>query len=267
VAAILASVLHQRRWQVCTRPFPHIVARHVFAPDFYNQLDAAFGALLQRGLSESHDQSRLSRNIRNYDAYSTSFSHDMPAPLQIFISREWHDMLAQLAGVPATNDVAGGFHHHLRGSRSGQVHNDLNPGWFINAPLNGAVNLTQNDLCDYTTGHRRHAEVPAHQAVRAVAVLFYLHNAPWQEGDGGETGLYSDRDQPVGSPDKAIPPLNNTLLLFECRPNSYHSFIQNRVAARNSLIMWLHRPLGDAVQRWGEDSIIGWSRRADRAHS
>ena len=261
----LASVLNQRRWQVCTRPFPHIVARDVFTPDFYAELDSAFGGFLERGLSEDHDPARLSRNIRNYDAYSVSFAYDMPKPFQLFISREWHDMLARLAGVPATTDVSGGFHHHLRGSRSGEVHNDLNPGWFVDAAPNGAVNLTRNDLCDYTTGHRRDPRTPTHQAVRAVAVLFYLQNAHWREGDGGETGLYADRDQPVDAPDKAIPPVNNTLLMFECRPNSYHSFIQNRAAPRNSMIMWLHRPLGEAAQRWGEGAIVGWGGDAHRA--
>jgi Rps23 Pro-64 3,4-dihydroxylase Tpa1-like proline 4-hydroxylase len=86
----------------------------------------------------------------------------------------------------------------------------------------------------------------------------FLHNPPWREGDGGETGLYSRSSQPVSEPTKAIAPINNSLLIFECRPNSYHSFLSNRNGPRNSMIMWLHRPKNDVEQRWGSNSIIHW---------
>ncbi len=65
------------------------------------------------------------RNIRNYDAYSMLFDWSMPEPFRLFLSREWHDMLAHLSDVPSTGDVTGGFHHHRKGSKSGQIHNDL----------------------------------------------------------------------------------------------------------------------------------------------
>jgi hypothetical protein len=255
----LATVLHQRRWQVCTRPFVHFVARDLFAPRFYANLDAAFGEVFDRGLSEGQDATRFSRNIKNYDAYSMVFDYHMPEPFHIFISQEWHDMLAHLAGIPATRDITGGFHHHQRGSCSGQVHNDLNPGWFVDSSDPGGVNLSRNDLCDYNTGQVFDAGVQTHESIRALAVLVFLHNPPWQEQDGGETGLYGDSAQDVCSPTKAIPPINNSLCMFECRPNSYHSFIENRTGPRNSMIMWLHRPKTDALQRWGEDAIVGWS--------
>lgn len=258
----LASVLQHRRWQVCVRPYPHFVVRDVFVPEFYAQLDAAFGELLDRGLSEAHDPARFSRNIKNYDAYSMMFDWNMPEPFRFFVSKEWHDMLAYLTGIPATSDVAGGFHHHLRGSRSGQIHNDLNPGWFVNSSDGAGVNLTRHDLCDYSTGQVYQSSVQVHESVRALAVLLFLHNPPWHEDDGGETGLYADSWQPVSRPTKAIPPINNSLLMFECRPNSYHSFIENRGGPRNSMIMWLHRPKSDVVQRWGENAIIGWNGTA-----
>lgn len=76
-----------------------------------------------------------------------------------------------------------------------------------------------------------------------------------------KTGLYENSEQPIDEPTKTIPPVNNTLLIFECTPRSYHSFIQNRRSARNSIIMWLHRPKSDAIQRWGSDAIIGWGGR------
>ncbi len=70
--------------------------------------------------------------------------------------------------------------------------------------------------------------------------------------------MYESYSQAVDSPSKAVPPVNNTLFIFECRPNSYHSFISNRANVRNSVIMWLHRPKSDVIQRWGNDAIVGW---------
>ena len=257
----LANVLQNRRWQCCIRPFVHYIARDVFIPQFYAELDAAFGEMMNRGLSEHHDPARLSRNIRNYDAYSMLFDWNMPEPFRLFISTEWHNMLAQLADIPATRDVTGGFHHHLRGSRSGQIHNDLNPGWFVDAQEPGKLNLSRNDLCDYSTGEVHGTGYHVHESVRALAVLIYLHNQDWQEDDGGETGLYASSSQPVDSPTKAVAPVNNTLMVFECSPKSYHSFIANRKGPRNSIIMWLHRPTSDVIQRWGSDAIVGWGNR------
>jgi 2OG-Fe(II) oxygenase superfamily len=213
---------------------------------------------MARGLSKQHDPNRFSRNIRNYDAYSMVFSRNLPEPFRVFISREWHDMLAQLADIPATGDVTDGFHHHRKGSESGKIHNDLNPGWFVDSAYPGDVNLSCEDLCEYNTGRSNGSGYNVHESVLALAVLFCLHNAPWDSNDGGETGLYETYSQPVDSPTKAVPPVNNTLFIFECRPNSYHSFISNRANARNSLIMWLHRPKSDVTQRWGDNAIAGW---------
>jgi hypothetical protein len=254
----LSHVLYQRRWQACQEPFPHMVAYEVFTPDFYSWLDSAYGNLLALGLSETPAKGQFSRNISNYDVYSIGLSPDTPAPFNVFISRPWHDMLANLVGIGTTGDVNGGFHHHSAGSKSGQVHNDLNPGWFIDSSDPTQVNVAQNDLCVYTSGKTGVEGLQVHQAIRAIAVLFYLHNPPWTGAEGGETGLYSHQAQPVLNPDKTVPPINNSLLLFECRPNSYHSFLTNRTSPRNSIIMWLHRPVEDVLGRWGEKSIKQW---------
>jgi hypothetical protein len=65
--------------------------------------------------------------------------------------------------------------------------------------------------------------ISVHETIRAIAVLYYLHNPRWHPGDGGETGIYSYHRQPVLGPTKAVPPINNSLLLFECRSNSFIS--------------------------------------------
>jgi hypothetical protein len=235
-----------------------MVAYDVFTPDFYAWMDRTLGDLLALGLSETHDASRFSRNISNYDVYSMSLTPVTPAPFNVFTSKEWHDMLTNLLGIRTTGDINGGFHHHTPGSKSGQVHNDLNPGWFIDAANPNEINVSRSDLCVYSSGQLSDDRLRAHQTIRGIAILYYLHNPPWQPGEGGETGLYSHRRQSVLEPTKAIPPINNSLLLFECRPNSYHSFLSNQSVPRNSMIMWLHRPVEDVVRLWGEKSIAKW---------
>jgi 2OG-Fe(II) oxygenase superfamily len=78
----------------------------------------------------------------------------------------------------------------------------------------------------------------------------YLCNPDWIEGDGGETGLYGSREDPVDRPIAVVPPINNSLLMFECTPYSYHSFLSNGRSPRNSVIVWLHREKVEVLSRW-----------------
>jgi hypothetical protein len=96
------------------------------------------------------------------------------------------------------------------------------------------------------------------QVVRAVAMIFYVANGSWTEGDGGETGLFQSARQSLREPTARIPPEDNSILLFECTPTSYHTFLQNTRRERNSVIMWLHRTKNDAFSRWPEHSLEYW---------
>jgi hypothetical protein len=222
---------------------------------------AQFQELLQRGLSETHVSGKFARNIKGYDAYALSFSPALDGPLAIFVSREWHDMLARLLGIEATGDINGGFHHHLPGSGSGRPHNDLNPGWFVDSPRTDGINVSNYEKCDYNSGQIYKPGLKARETVRAAALLFYLNNPSWRQGDGGETGLYLDAGQAVDQPSEAPPPVDNSLLLFECTPHSYHAFLQNHRNPRNSLIMWLHRTKAEVERRWGGGSIVYWPKK------
>ena len=69
---------------------------------------------------------------------------------------------------------------------------------------------------------------------------------------GGETGLYGAGRQTAHTDSALIPPVNNSLILFECTPHSYHRFVANPGMVRNSIVMWLHCTEAHAVERWGE---------------
>lgn len=258
-AVDLAKLLANRRWLHREQPFPHFRAQNVFRPPVYRAMEAAFQSMLRRGLGTGDDPEQFSRSITGYDVYSVTLQRKLPPPFSVFLSRAWHDTLAALTGIAATGDLDGALHHHLPGSLGGLPHNDLNPGWFAAEAAPGEVNLSDNSVCAYRTGAT--AAPLVRETVRAAALLFYLNNRPWTPGDGGETGLYDSILRPTAEPILAVPPVSNSLLLFECTPYSYHAFMRNRYA-RNSLIMWLHRPRTEVEARWGEAAIVNWDRSA-----
>jgi len=257
----LALLIANKEWPVFDRPFPHCISLNVFVQDFYERIEASFRSILARGLAERPSPRQFSRTFASYDAYGAEIPLDLQNPLRVFVSRAWHDMLADVFKVRSTGDIAAGLHHHEVGSANGQVHNDLNPGWFVGHARQGDVNISNLNVCNYKYGECRGKGIIARETVRAVAMLFYVNNPPWHLGDGGETGLYETLRDPVESPVVSIPPLNNSMLAFECTPYSFHSFIGNRRSPRDCITVWLHRSKDDACARWGEDKIIRWQKR------
>ncbi len=252
------TVLQNRGWWRRQRPFSHFVGTEIFVPSFYAELEGAFRDVLSSGLHETRSFGKFARSGSGYDAYIYPFPPTLGGPLSFFISRGWHDLLASLAGVEATGDVSAALHHHEPGSSDGIVHNDLNPGWFVARPGTDGINLASSSVCNYNRGKPHQAGVTPIERTRAVAMIFFLNNAPWRPGDGGECALYSRQRNPA--PDAIVAPINNSILAFECTPYSYHRFLSNHTASRDSVILWLHRVRQHAVARWGESAIVKWSR-------
>jgi hypothetical protein len=247
----LGHSLSNRRWIWRAKPFPHLTARDVFIDSVYGEFEEAFRHEL------SKDQSRFARNMKGYDASGRVLESGYRGPFEIFLSRAWHDLIADIFQANVTGDVVVSLHHHEPGSKSGRPHNDLNPGWFIDRPRPDGINVADMPACNYEHGRTLDGS-KARATVRAIAVLFYLANPPWSPGDGGETGLYWSGCDPVERPVATVAPINNSMLCFPCTPYSYHSFIHNVRHPRNSLTMWLHAPKEDAVARWGEHTIVYW---------
>ena len=254
----LASLVASRRWLHRSDPFPHVVARDVFTPAFAAELEGAFNAILGRGLDAG--PGGFSRSIPGYDAFGHTFRAGARWPFSFFVSRTWHDLLCDVAGVRGSGQVFCGLHHHLPRSHSGSIHNDLNPGWFQAAAGPGEIVVSDQRKVVYASGEVLVPGVTPVGAVRGIAVLYFLNNGPWRPGDGGEIGLYSSYGDAIDRPPVAVAPHDNSLVLFECTPHSLHGFIHNRRAPRNSLIMWVHRPRADVEARWGARAIIDWPK-------
>ncbi len=251
----LESVLACRTWLRMQRPFPHVLARDVFTTDFYRDLEAHLRGILAAGLSETPDRTRFGRNISGYDAYSTGFDAQSTGPTALFLSPAWRDLLCGLFAVQRTPYVFAGSHHHPAGSPTGFVHNDYNPVWFVRS-RDGRIRSPEPTLCVYRTGQGPLPDSEKIEVVRGVAMLFYLMNDGWRQGDGGETALF--RSAHDSEPDITCPPINNSLIAFECTPRSFHTYLTNPRRPRTSIIMWIHRSMADAGLTHGINNLERW---------
>lgn len=255
-APYLGRYLAHHQWQLKSEPFSHVVAHDVFTEDCYSRLAVAFRSTLASAMHRGY--------LEDHDIHGTTLgSHhaEMFAPL---LSRAWHDRLASTFDVSATGHVLAGIHHHLVGGSEGFPHNDLNSGWFAGKPSAGEITLSSPLLLDYTSGHvlsRDLRAVDLVHTVRAVAMIFYLCNPGWRPGDGGTTALYRSAEDDMDHPVLEVPPINNSLLAFECTPESFHGFRSNTTSERNSIVLWLHRPLEYVINRWGRDAIVPYGLR------
>jgi hypothetical protein len=253
----VADLLANPRWTCRADPFPHVVATDVFAASFYRRLEVAYQSLLSRGLTERPSVARFARGYGAYGAHVFDLSRREAGPLDVFISRSFLDLVAEVVGVVPSGDVAGGLHHREPGGRDA-VRAGYNVVYVADRRRADGINEADPAGCDYRTGAGAPAETPPHAIVRAAAVLFSLSNPGWEPGAGGEMGLYRSRDDDVRTPARVIPPIDNSLVAFACTPASFHAFTANRVPL-NSVILWLHQEKAAAVDRWGAHRFEGWT--------
>lgn len=197
--------------------------------------------------------------MNNYTAYNMSLGPQEKSALALFTSRDWHDMVGGLFNTELTGEIDMSLHHHPAGSRGGWLHTDYSPGWFIDNANAEGIHLSSQEHGLYKTGRRTtDGAGRPWQRMRGIAMLFYLCNPGWEAADGGETGLYGSITDPVDRPAGRIPPLNNSIVLFECTPFSYHTFMGNPRRPRNAIVWWAHRDFDKAVQCWGKEKVSWW---------
>lgn len=251
----LAEVVANRRWVRRQTPFPHLVATNVLRADVYERVEAACRAVIAAPVGSTQG---LVRPSGRHDAYTRLIGPAAPEPLALFTSRAWHDLLCGATAVAGSGHVIGSLYHHAAGSASGTVHNDLNPGWFVRDASPHEVVIGDPSVCAYTTGKTMDSTLRPVMVARGVVMHFFVGNGSWRRGDGGAIGLYASPYDSVDAPAIVVPPLDNSLVVFECTPFSLHAFLGGHATARNIITTWLHRPYADAVALWGEESIVEW---------
>jgi hypothetical protein len=245
----LAEMNPSAEWCVYERPFRHIRAEQVFCKSFYQRLEEAFLFIRDYPNGSSGSETGFRKSGAAYDALIFPMSQSFASRFAPLFEHRWIDFLANMLGLPALEQIDGALHHIPINSRSGWIHNDFCSGWF-NAHHTGDVVFPDRKNCEYFTGASKSSEVESKEFVRAATMILYLQNDDWKEGCGGETGLYAC-SRPGSGDVCVVPPLNNSLLLFECSPHSYHALLRNPGCPRNSIILWLHCSVENAESRWG----------------
>ena len=260
-AVDLAQLLEPGSWEFCSDPFPHVRAERVFTADFHRELATAFDTILRGQRWPAWPEACFRRNMPGYDASAADLNGRVGWPFNVFVSRPWHDLFASLFAMSTNECMGGALHHHAPGSSDGYLHNDFCPGWFVDDGRPSEIVVADGDRCSYCYGTTAAgSNVAVRETVRAIAILYYLNNPEWSPGDGGETGLYRAASDTSDQAVVSVPPINNSLLAFECSPRSFHTFRTNR-EPRNSVIVWLHREKAEALAQWGEGSIVPWPVR------
>jgi hypothetical protein len=249
---VITDTLLSTTWWRRAHPFHHVIAEDVFRPEIYSQLVVAFRSTIERA-----EANRELRHTTNYGADIVPLGGEHKDDFSVLLDRAWHDLLADCVAIQHSGEIDAGLHRHKVGSGSGWVHNDFNPGFFHTVARPGEALLADRSLCDYKTGRCAAPGSSAVERIRAAAMIYFLDNQ-WSPGCGGDTGLYSRMFQDVARPDVRIPPRNNSMLVFECTPHSYHSYLTNRLYTRNSIILWLHRSREAGLDKWGATGVVRW---------
>jgi hypothetical protein len=97
-----------------------VYARDVFVPEFYRRPAEKFEWVRD-------ERPEAFTVVAGYSATGVPLTALREGPLALFLSREWHDLIA---GVATTGNMEGSLHRHPAGSPQGWPHNNLNPAWF-----------------------------------------------------------------------------------------------------------------------------------------
>lgn len=248
-------------WHQAATPFRHLRAAEVFDADTYTGLAAQFRAVLDTTSGVRPGRYRMRPAPGSNDGLILGLTEPLAAAFAPLFTEAWLRDLARLLDLPFVPRIEGALHSNPQGSRTGWIHTDCCSAWFDESrqPADTLI-LPPRGRCNYFTGKRRTADAEPAEYIRAATLIFYLCNDGWTPGDGGETGLYSRGHESKDTVEVLIPPVNNSLFLFECSPHSYHRFVTNPGRARNSVILWLHAHVDDALARWGD----GVHRRDER---
>ncbi|HVW95582.1 MAG TPA: 2OG-Fe(II) oxygenase [Mucilaginibacter sp.] len=242
------------KWTAYDSPFRHYQATDLFGAEDYARISANFQSLLKKS-DESEDDYRYKfrKSKLDYDAKMIQIDESIAPLFTPFFEEDFICSMADLLDLPYFPQIHSGLHSSPKGSRDGWLHTDHCSGWFDdNAQVKGNIIFQADCGCEYFRGKKKRDDALPAEYVRVATLLFYLCNDEWQEGDGGETGLFEIVEPDIVLQSKFIRPENNTALVFACTPSSYHRFIANPGITRNSLILGLHTSLEYAETIWGD---------------
>ncbi|SFG39718.1 2OG-Fe(II) oxygenase superfamily protein [Duganella sp. CF458] len=240
-------------WSEWQQPYRHFRANHVLDAESYAALCAQFSRILDTTAGKREGKYKMRPAMGNNDGWLLGLTDDLAASFAPLFTEAWLRSLAELLELKFLPRIEGALHSNPQGSRTGWIHTDCCSAWFDESNSTPErLMLPPRGRCSYFTGKAKARDAQPVEYVRAATMIFYLCNDGWQQGDGGETGIYNLGFEGKDTVETLIPPLNNSLFLFECSPHSFHRFVTNPGRTRNSIILWLHASVEDAEARWGK---------------
>lgn len=239
-------------WWEHSWPLRHYRATDVLDSDSYAAIRQTFNEILDATDGDGVGRYTLKKLKRSYSARVLGINDELAAAFAPLFAEERLRSVSDFLGLEFVPRVEGALHSNPAGSETGWIHTDLCSGWFDEAGSDpDTLVFPRRGRCHYFTGQARTRDAEPREYIRAATLIFYLENDGWAPGDGGETGLYSSALETEHNQVTLVSPINNSLLLFECSPHSYHRFVANPGRMRNSIILWLHSEVDVATAKWG----------------
>jgi hypothetical protein len=217
--------------KVTREPFPHIYIENFLKEDSYQKVLSEFRDIQKRGYSSDIKEIESFHQFEiDYDGYvfMPIPSLDKKTALHLFFSVEWNLFFSKLFKQHTDFETSLAFHHHPIGDNTGFVHHDL-----ADKPFYKSEQLKNKVIPSSRDPKKQNG---LYKKKRIIALIYYVNNSDWQEGDGGETGLYSSDKKTLL---KKIPPISNSLLAFQISEKSMHAF-QKNLKERNCVVQWFH---------------------------
>lgn len=245
-------IVNYGNWYEHSSPFKHYRADNVLDSKTYAKIGANFIALQNGELKNSNGETyQLEKLSQNYDALMLGMDNELANYFKPFFTIDFLKSIADFLNIPFNYQIDGGLHSNPKNSKTGWIHNDLCYAYFdSNYFKEDKLTFPKRDSCDYFTGRKTNDSASPQKFVRAAALIYYLCNHNWKDGDGGETALYSAKNISRDTISELVAPKDNSLILFECSPHSYHRFVNNPGRTRNSLIFWLHSTPEFSESQW-----------------
>ena len=236
-------------------PFPHVYIQNALKEEFYTVLCKYFNQVLLRGIvpsTEPLNPSKFQKFSYGYDASFWQPPPDIGYPINAFYEPIWVEFLSKLFNIPLTNHISLTLHHQVYDSKPFAAHNDyclvgMSKCKGPSDKLQQYHFETPYFIKSVEEGQSLNLDIQ----MRSVVALFYINNLPWEEGKGGETALYEQyADYVAHKPFKKIPPISNSVLMFETTPETFHTYLPNFSKFRNTLIFWLHSDMKKKIAKY-----------------
>lgn len=245
---------------IASFPFNYAVVEQVFDKGTSQALSIAFQSLIQTG---KHIGKVGEVGDLVYDAINVTptISQILSTPIQQLASQEIKSFVASIFDIVLDENLIIGMHQHRPPSKPGWAHTDFAVVSFPNTPPNhNGLRLFSSEHGVNYSDDSRDRQPNSIKTARSIACIYYVGNAKWNAGMGGETGVFLADGKTLFA---TVPPRNNSLFLFEISPVSYHAYMGSQTHFRNSYIWWYHSAPGYLLHRHMQPAKYKSSRGLD----